>query len=121
MSTDIGCLQDFPDGQVSVVAVGRAEIGVIRWHENVYAISTVCTHQGGPICRGVLADRLTGREPGDMTLQDSAPVIACPWHGWEFDVSTGEAIWDPAIRIRTYLVEVVSGRILVDTSAAAGR
>lgn len=115
MTTDVGALQDFPEGQVKVVSVGRTEIGIIRWHGAVYAISAICTHQGGPLCRGVVAGRLTGIKPGDMQVQDEAPIIACPWHGWEFDVATGEAIWDPRLRVRTYPVDIAGERVVVDT------
>ncbi len=121
MITDIGSVRDFRDGQVAIVTVGRTEIGIIRWYGKIYGVSTVCAHQGGPLCRGVLAGRLTALHPGDMTLQDAAPVIACPWHGWEFDVSTGEAIWDPAMRVRTFPVEIVADRVLIETGAAPGR
>ncbi len=121
MTTDIGPVSSFADGQVSVVAVGRIEVGIIRWFGKVYAVSAVCTHQGGPLCRGVLSGRLAGTLPGDMTLEDAAPVIACPWHGWEFDVRTGEAIWDPAVRVRTFPVEVVADRILIEIGAGARR
>ena len=54
-----------------------------------------------------------------MTLADAAPVIACPWHGWEFDVESGEAVWNPSQRIRTYPVDIAGGRVLVDTNLAA--
>lgn len=115
MSNDIGSVRDFPDREVSVVSIGRTELGIIRWDDRIYAISAVCSHQGGPLCRGVLAGRLTACRPGDMTLQDAAPVIACPWHGWEFDVGTGEAIWDPSVRVRIFPVAVVGDRVLVET------
>lgn len=120
MTTDIGSIHDFPDGQVAIVTVGRAEIGIVRWSGKIYAVSAICAHQGGPLCRGVLAGRLTAHQPGEMAVQDTAPVIACPWHGWEFDVSTGEAIWDRTMRVRTFPVEIVAGRVLVETSAAPG-
>jgi nitrite reductase (NADH) small subunit len=120
VSTDLGPVQDFPDRQVSVVSVGRSEIGIIRWNGKVYAIGTVCAHQGGPLCRGVLAGRLSGATPGEVTLEDQAPVIACPWHGWEFDVATGQAIWDSTLRIRTYPIRIVDDRVLIDTNAALG-
>ena len=120
MSVDVGRLQEFPDGQVTAVSIGRSEIGIIRWNGKIYAISAVCTHQGGPLCRGVLAGRLTALSPGDMTVQDAAPVIACPWHGWEFDVESGEAIWDPNQRVRIYPVYIAGDRVLVDTNATAG-
>ena len=119
MSIDVGSIKDFPEEQVSLVTAGRSEIGIINWRGRIHAISSVCAHQGGPLCRGVLAARLSGPNPGDMMLEDAAPVIACPWHGWEFDVATGAAIWDARLRIRTFPVEVVGDRVLVETSAGA--
>jgi len=115
VSTDVGAVNDFPEGQVKVVSVGRTEIGIIRWNGVIYAISAICTHQGGPLCGGVLAGRLTGLKPGDIQVQDGAPVIACPWHGWEFDVATGEAIWDSSLRIRTFPADIAGERVLVNT------
>jgi nitrite reductase (NADH) small subunit len=116
----VGRVQDFPDRQVSMITVGRSEIGIVRWNGSVYAIGAVCAHQGGPLCRGILAGRLGAVKPGDMALDGSAPVIACPWHGWEFDVGTGEAIWDSSLRIRTYPVRVIDGRIFIETNAVRG-
>ena len=95
MITDVGGVDDFAEGRISTVTIGRAEIGIIRWSGKVYAVGALCVHQGAPLCQGVLAGRMTALRPGDMALDDAAPVIACPWHGWEFDVRTGEAIWDP--------------------------
>jgi nitrite reductase/ring-hydroxylating ferredoxin subunit len=57
--------------------------------------------------------------PGTLALDDSKPVIACAWHGWEFDVRTGRAVWGkPSFRVRTYPVRVETGRVRVDLSTA---
>jgi nitrite reductase/ring-hydroxylating ferredoxin subunit len=120
MTTDVGAVHDFPDGQVTIISIGRSEIGIIPWYGRIYAIGAICAHQGGPICRGILSGRLTGSGPGDVRVQDAAPVIACPWHGWEFDVGTGEAIWDSSLQIRTYSVDVAGGRVVVDAKTTPG-
>jgi nitrite reductase/ring-hydroxylating ferredoxin subunit len=120
MSIDVGPVEKFSDGRMSVVRAGRLEIGIIRWSGAVYAISNVCTHQGGPLCHGVLAARLTAERPGDMQVGETL-VIACPWHGWEFDIASGEAIWDPTKRIRTFPVHIANGRVMVQTDASQGR
>jgi nitrite reductase (NADH) small subunit len=119
MITDVGGVDDFAEGRISTVTIGRAEIGIIRWSGKVYAVGALCVHQGAPLCQGVLAGRMTALRPGDMALDDAAPVIACPWHGWEFDVRTGEAIWDPRIRVRVYAAQVIEGRVLVETGSAS--
>ncbi len=66
---------------------------------------------------------VTAAAPGAMDLHAEAPVIACPWHGWEFDLRTGRAVSDPRYRVRTFPVRVEAGRVLVelDPTTARGR
>ena len=40
-------------------------------------------------------------------------ILACPWHGWEFDLLTGESLSDPRIRLRRYPVEVEDDTIYI--------
>ncbi|MBV8566694.1 MAG: Rieske (2Fe-2S) protein [Methylobacteriaceae bacterium] len=114
MSTDIGAAHDFAERQVRIVDVAQRQIGIVRWRGDFYALSNICSHQGGPLCRGVLSGRLGATAPGEIVLDDTVPLIACPWHGWEFDVRTGRAILDPTLRVRTYPVRVAAGRVILD-------
>jgi nitrite reductase/ring-hydroxylating ferredoxin subunit len=114
MKVDVGQLDDFSDGEVTIVVANGREIGIVRWSDDVFAVANLCAHQRGPLCRGSLSPRLESREPGAMELAEGAPVIACPWHGWEFDVRTGRAVWDEGYAVRTYPVQVENGRILLD-------
>lgn len=111
---DVGAVGDFPDRTVTLVKAGAREIGIVHWAGDVYAISNVCTHQRGPLCRGTLGGRLTGAAPGDFQLDEDTPVLACPWHGWEYDVRTGRALWDEHYAVRTYETKVQDGRVLVE-------
>jgi nitrite reductase (NADH) small subunit len=113
-SQDIGPLEAFPEGKVRVVKAGRREIGVTCWRGRLYAVSNVCAHQRGPVCRGWLSPRLTATEPGRMEVEDEAPVIACPWHGWEFDMRSGRALSDERYALRTYPVRVEQGRVVLE-------
>jgi nitrite reductase/ring-hydroxylating ferredoxin subunit len=63
-----------------------------------YATSATCAHLGGPLDEGLF-------EEG---------VVTCPWHGWQFDVVTGESIYDPGRRVATYPVKVVGDDLLVE-------
>jgi nitrite reductase/ring-hydroxylating ferredoxin subunit len=119
MSIDIGSIDDFAEGCIRVVRADGREVGVLRWSGRLYALSTVCPHQGGPVCAGIVSARLVAARPGAMQLDENTPIVACPWHGWEFDARTGRAIWDASMRLRTWRVELADGRVLVDFGANA--
>ena len=38
-------------------------------------------------------------------------VLTCPWHGWQYDLRTGENEFDRAIQLRTYEVRVEDGDV----------
>ena len=40
-------------------------------------------------------------------------VITCPWHGWQYDVRTGENEFDRAIALATFEVLVEDGEVKV--------
>jgi 3-phenylpropionate/trans-cinnamate dioxygenase ferredoxin subunit len=47
------------------------------------------------------------RAPGDYTYTRRGEILRCPWHGWEFDIKTGQSWFDPQrTRVRTYPVAV---------------
>ena len=114
MSIDVGAIAEFPDGKISMIGVNGREIGIARWNGAIYAVNNLCTHQSGPVCSGILSGRLTATTPGGMDLDMSAPILACPWHGWEFDLRTGKALHDPYHRLRTFPATVKNGRVLVE-------
>jgi 3-phenylpropionate/trans-cinnamate dioxygenase ferredoxin subunit len=47
--------------------------------------------------------------PGRVRFDGSQAFVQCPWHGWEFDIRTGQSYADPArTRVRSYPVDVRS-------------
>lgn len=117
---DVGRLEEFAEGSVTVRRVGPRgrEVGIVRWTDGrVYALHNRCPHHGGPLCRGAVAASLQARDPGgpgQVAADVARPVVICPWHHWEFDATTGECIADPRIRSRTYRTHVDGGRVYVD-------
>ena len=52
--------------------------------------------------------------PGDITLDKSREILVCPWHGFEFDLSTGkEVFWKRPASLRMYPIEDIDGEIFV--------
>ena len=118
MSADVGALDDFAEGTLRIVGVNGREVGIVRWNGDLHAIHNLCTHQSGPVCAGILSGRLTAMRPGEMELDAATPILACPWHGWEFDVRSGRALHDAQHRLRKFPVRIAGGRVLVDIDAA---
>jgi nitrite reductase (NADH) small subunit len=96
------------------VNAGGLEIGVIRWKGRFFAVHNRCPHQKGPLCLGIVSGRLVASEPGAMEVDDEVPTIACPWHGWEFDLERGRALWEEGYAAKVVPVRVEAGRVLLD-------
>ena len=48
-------------------------------------------------------------KPGEYIWARDGEIVRCPWHGWEFDITTGRSIFNPhKMRVKTYEVTVES-------------
>ena len=95
MRVVVGKVSDFGDGDRKIVDVNGKSVGVFRIGENFYAIRNRCPHQWGPLCLGDFAPRAVSSGPGDVHVVDGPPLLACPWHGWEYDLATGQSFIGP--------------------------
>ncbi len=99
---------DIPPGGRLLVDVEGREIGIFNVDGRFYAIRNRCPHQGGPLCKGLVVGGLEASGPGEYTFDPERKLVRCPWHGWEFDVATGQSWVDPArLRVRSYPVVVL--------------
>lgn len=113
---DIGAWSDFPDRKLTRVEIGGTEIGVCRWGERIYAFRNACPHEGASLCSGFLQKKLTGAVAGrsvELEVDEEEPVVMCPWHRWEFQLTDGKAAW-PGFRIRVYDVERDGERVVLN-------
>jgi nitrite reductase/ring-hydroxylating ferredoxin subunit len=81
------------------VRAGNHDVALVRAGGKLVALANRCLHRGGPM--------------GEGEVDSDANTIACPWHGWEYDLATGKATFNPAARLDTYPVEVVGADIQV--------
>jgi nitrite reductase (NADH) small subunit len=114
---DVGVVEDFPEGEMTLVTAGRFELGIVRWRDDFYAVRNLCPHMGAPLCAGIVGPCLTGTaELGrDLHVDRDVPIIVCPWHHWEYDASTGRSLVGK-LRAQTYPVTVTDGHVVVDDS-----
>ena len=114
----IGTASEFPDPGRQVVVLDGEEIGVFCVNGRFTAFENVCPHLGGPVCQGKIIPRVQEAVAEDKTslglaFSKDQINVACPWHGYEFDVQTGRHQGSPHLRLRAVKIEVVDGDLVV--------
>ena len=76
---------------------------------------------GGALCKGRVSGFVTARVPGEYEYTRKGEILRCPWHGWEYDIKTGQSWVDPSsVRVRSYEVEVAQGAEIEGEGDMAG-
>lgn len=88
---------DLKPGENKVVNVNGADVGLFNVNGEFFAISNTCLHRGGPLGEGFLEE----------------DVVTCPWHGWRFNVKTGENVMMPNAKVAKYAVKVEGDDVMV--------
>jgi nitrite reductase (NADH) small subunit len=98
----VATLEECVPGTSREVVVGDLVIGLFNVEGELFALDGICPHQGGPLAQGQLRDGL----------------VTCPWHGWQFDVRTGQHSVNSSLCHTSYSVKVEDGDVyvLVDTN-----
>ena len=95
---NVGRVEDFPPGRGHfVMGPFDKPMALFNVDGAFYALNFVCPHMGGPLAAGKL----------------DGYVVACPWHGWTFDVRTGGPDHPGGHWTHAYRVRVEDGAVLV--------
>ena len=115
MEYHVGHISEIPDRKAVIVAAGAKSIGVFKVDDRLFAVKNVCPHRQAPLCRGTLGGTmLPTSKPGEFEYGLDGRVLKCPWHGWEFDLATGECLFGVSDRrVKVYPVEVRDGQVYV--------
>jgi nitrite reductase (NADH) small subunit len=91
-------MEEVPAGTIREYAIEGKVVALANVGGKLFAINNVCLHRGGPLGEG----ELEGQK------------VTCPWHGWQYDVTTGKLVTNPAVGVETFPVEVRGDDIFVD-------
>ncbi|HTN12140.1 MAG TPA: Rieske (2Fe-2S) protein [Acetobacteraceae bacterium] len=109
----VAAVGEIPPGERKIVTVRGREIGVFNIGGEYFALLNRCPHQGGELCRGTLIGLVTSSEPGRFDYSRPGEMLKCPWHGWEYDIRTGQSWCDPNdTKAKAYAVTVEPGETL---------
>jgi len=85
-------------GQIREFQLDGHTVAIANLNGSFYAIDNTCLHRGGPLGQGVL----------------DGQKVTCPWHGWQFDVTSGKATLNPAVGVSCYRIEVRGDDLFVE-------
>jgi 3-phenylpropionate/trans-cinnamate dioxygenase ferredoxin subunit len=103
----VATVEEIPPGGRKIVEVAGRSIGVFNLDGVFFALRNRCPHQGGPLCAGSLGGLVSSSRPGEYQYARAGEILRCPWHGWEFDIRSGQSWFDPArVRVRRYEVSI---------------
>ncbi len=94
----IADVADCPPGKCLEAVAGDRIVALYNVDGQFFALDGVCPHQGGPLGKG----RLEGC------------IVTCPWHGWQFDVTSGQHQLSVTIRQERFDVRVDRNEISVN-------
>lgn len=118
----VAAVDEIPPGGRKIVTVAGRSIGIFNLNGEFFALRNRCPHQGGPLCEGKTFGMVEARVPGEIAYSRPGEILTCAWHGWEYDIRTGQSWCEPErLRVRRYEVQVASGDDLAGASAASGK
>lgn len=110
---------EIAEGERIVVQIEGKPIGIFNIDNEYYAYLSWCAHQSGPCAEG----NITGTEIADfdsenlqteLSYEKEGEILNCPWHGWEYDLKSGECLSRDNISLAQFPVSVEDGKIVVN-------
>ena len=94
----VASVDDLKPGTGRELIADDRVIALFRVGDEFYAMDGVCPHAGGPLGKGYV----------------SGNRVTCPWHGWQFDVTSGQHCLNPRLTQASYPVQIEGDDVLVE-------
>ena len=94
----VGKVTDLEAGKGKVIEAEGKELALFNVEGKFYAIDNICLHQGGPLGEGEVVGK----------------CVICPYHGWEYDITTGAVTFNANAKVKTYPVKVEGDDVQVE-------
>jgi nitrite reductase/ring-hydroxylating ferredoxin subunit len=99
-------------GEIRRITVDGRSWALVRTPDAFFAVGTKCAHQGADLMGSrQLQGTIVDGQVGAFCYGMDAQVLRCPWHNWEYDVTTGESLHDRRRRLASRPVTVIDGAL----------
>lgn len=109
----VAAVGEIPPGGRKIVKVQGREVGIFNLNGQYYALKNVCVHQGARVCLGRVTGTTLPSNVYEFQYGREGQILRCPWHGWEYDLTTGRSLFNPDVKVVTYPVTVEDGHIFI--------
>ena len=110
----VGSAEEWGDEGCRVVSVRGRRIGILRVDGDFFALRNECPHKGAPLCEEKVSGTFLPSRPNDYVYGMEDRVLRCPWHGWEFDLTSGRSLFQPdEVKVKVYPVTVEAGDVFL--------
>ena len=109
----VAALNDFAAGERRIITATGISIGVFNTGTQIVAVLNICPHALAPVCLGKLSGTTLPSAPGEFIWGHENQILRCPWHGWEFDLRSGQCLTDLR-RLKRFPVRVRDGQVFVE-------
>lgn len=91
-------VDDFGEKNLRSFRILGRHVGVFREADGAFrAMEIGCRHQNADLSKGDIKEH----------------VVTCTWHGWQYDLRTGECLRGSTSRLRHYVCKVEDGFIWI--------
>jgi nitrite reductase (NADH) small subunit len=105
------------EGERRLLELAGRTIGLFRLDGDYFALADRCPHRGAPLCSsGEIVSAVEGVGDEARVTREGA-LVRCPWHKWDFDITTGRCAVDARLRVRRYAVRVDGDELVVSLDA----
>jgi nitrite reductase/ring-hydroxylating ferredoxin subunit len=92
-------LNEIPNWGKKTVDIDGTQLLMVNIKGEIFACENECPHQGSPLAGGIIKE---------------GPVLACPRHGYRFNLRTGECSDYPEYQLKVYPVKIDGDDVMVD-------
>jgi nitrite reductase/ring-hydroxylating ferredoxin subunit len=102
----VGDAAELVEGAFKIIRQGALNVGVTRLRDGtIKAVRNWCPHKGAAICKGIIGGTWPPSSPGELDYDREGEILVCPWHGFEYDLNTGDELYrNTPTRLRFYEV-----------------
>ncbi len=104
---------DLQPGERRIVEVDGRSIGIFNVNGEYFALHNRCPHMGGNLCEGPVTGTTLSGDSAEFVYGREGEILRCAWHGWEFEIETGQSLADGRIKARCYSVTIEDERLVL--------